>query len=183
MDLNIPPSRDDPNITEQEARRASLSMANKFPEMDNNVKQGVAVPPTMPLNPLTTDPTTELGSEDIFRMKRLVGTPSEAADQSAVSIADSTSNFAAGDGDEMVEEDGGVNGMSKEVEAGLTDEGFHTQLSQNCIICGDYVFGRNRPKNPQLNKETVTEFSFPFEPLIIPGMEVRCETYKKIFLS
>lgn len=173
MDLNIPPSRDDPNITEQEARRASLSMANKFPEMENNVKQGVAVPPTMqPMNPLTTDPTTELTEEDIFQMKRLVGTPSEAADQSAVSIADSTSNFAGGE-DEMGEEDGAMNGMSKEVEASLSDEGF--PASHNCIICGDYVFGRNRPKNSQLNKETVTELTFPFEPLIIPGTACACK--------
>jgi hypothetical protein len=129
---------------------------------------------------MTTDPTTELTEDDIFRMKKLATTPSEVADQSAASVADSSSigNDAGVDDGET------VNGGSVDGDAAISaavreevkmremgDDVLPPQLPRNYIVSGDYVFGRHRPVSPQLNRETVTALTFPFEPLIIPGEE------------
>ncbi|KHN83978.1 TraB domain-containing protein [Toxocara canis] len=123
---------------------------------------------------------SDFTEEDIFQMKSLSnsrrsGAMSEMAEQSIMSVADSTSNFeehiTVGDS----EEEGGqedVSLVNGDESNGANDSkdpenDRHDDVEQNRVY-GGFVFDRDRPLNPFLPKETVTVLSYPFEPTAIP---------------
>uniref|UniRef100_F1KY78 TraB domain-containing protein n=1 Tax=Ascaris suum TaxID=6253 RepID=F1KY78_ASCSU len=127
---------------------------------------------------------SDLTEEDIFRMKSLSnsgrgGTLSEMAEQSVVSVADSSSNFderVKAEDMEGSDEDGTQEDISllngddpRNVSAEKHPEDIrHDDVVQNRVY-GGFVFDRDRPNNPNLPKETVTILNYPFEPTAIPA--------------
>ncbi|KAI6223571.1 hypothetical protein M3Y99_01455900 [Aphelenchoides fujianensis] len=120
--------------------------------------------------------STELNEDDIFRMKSLsmsrANALSEHAAQSAASQVDSASNFEehvdgtqAGNGDD---DDQGLDdeSLGPGDENALTgkDREFFRQLPQKDLtFAGHFVFGRNRPENPESKVYVVGTAHFSVE--------------------
>lgn len=116
-------------------------------------------PQSAPPNPLVEN---EMTGEDLFRIKSAVTSSagsfrrgaSDTADQSVISLADSTSNFDEHVGEEF-----------DEVET-VETEGGHAVDLQSRIFNG-WMFERKRPQNLELPKDTVTVLKYP-KCLMIP---------------
>ena len=181
MDLNISPMlQDNPDAVKPlssmeencktNGNELSTEMESKFSSSSSYGQ----------LNSGTTDPSTELTEDDIFRMKSLSfkashpDGPTLSELQSAVSNVDSTSNY---EDDQQLEED-----ASEELEENQTRMS-NTELTNGTnelresneyknkvyyilfyclfhfkklkiIYNGGYVFGRVRPEKIELNQET-----------------------------
>ncbi|CAD5220680.1 unnamed protein product [Bursaphelenchus okinawaensis] len=118
------------------------------------------------------DRASELNEEDIFRMKSLslsrTNAMSEQAGQSAVSLVDSASNVA-----DLQEND------NDDEEDGRSEE--PGSPPSMLTFSGQYVFNRRREETPKLNKATSVELVPPFEPLGQPPSGVSREDFLNMY--
>lgn len=150
---NLRPSE---SVSASEAAELSYSVADGTGNDDAFESPNEQRRPNVAFDPnAARDEASELNEEDIFRMKSLslsrAGAVSEQAGNSAVSLADSTSNFA-----ERVVEDEEKSDDTSESNSPLTMVSVRLCLARfpQLTFSGQYVFSRSRAETPQLNKST-----------------------------
>ncbi|KAI6181331.1 hypothetical protein M3Y98_00817700 [Aphelenchoides besseyi] len=132
---------------------------------------------------------SELNEEDIFRMKSLSmsrnGALSEQAGQSAVSLVDSASNFEEHIDGTQADDTTSVVDRLDDVDVENATDGekdyFKGLPQTDLTFSGQFVFNRNRRETPNLNKDTVIQLDYPFEPLGTPPTGISNDAYLQMF--
>uniref|UniRef100_A0A914UXI3 TraB domain-containing protein n=1 Tax=Plectus sambesii TaxID=2011161 RepID=A0A914UXI3_9BILA len=123
----------------------------------------------------------DLTEEDIFKMKQLRPIPQgseDPAEQSVMSVADSTSNFGEHvPSSDWVQDDREDLGDSVGSYEDDRDDDYDNEANR---FYGNFVFNRRRATNPELPSSTVTVLNYPFEAPTAPEGENE-EEFKRAF--